>query len=92
MKQFVLTRPAEDDLHQIKNDLAERADPTMARRVMKEIRFAMDLLGDRPDLGHVREDLTNRLPHRVRSNFATHASDTRAPWGCRAPALVVALV
>ena len=89
MKRFVLTRPAEDDLHQIKNDLAERAGPPI---VTKEIRFAIDLLGDRPDLGHVREDLTNRLPHRVRSNFATHASDTRAPWGCRAPALVVALV
>ncbi len=27
---------------------------------MKEIRFAIDLIDDRPDLGHVREDLTNR--------------------------------
>lgn len=60
MKRFVLTRPVEDVRHQIKNDLAKRAGPAIARRVMKEIRFAIDLLGDQPDLGHVREDLTNR--------------------------------
>jgi len=60
MKRFVLTKPAEDDLHQIKNYLAERAGPTIARRVLKEIRLAMDLLGDQPDLGHSRENLTNR--------------------------------
>ena len=60
MKRFVLTKLAEGDLHQIKNHLAEKAGPTIARRVMKEIRLAMDLLGDRPDLGHVREDLTNQ--------------------------------
>ena len=37
MKRFILTKLAEDDLPQIKNYLAERAGPTVARRVMKEI-------------------------------------------------------
>ena len=60
MKRFVLTRPAEDDLHQIKNYLAEKAGPAIARRVMQEIRSAMNLLADQPNAGHVREDLTNR--------------------------------
>ena len=53
MKRFVLTRLAKDDLHQIKNHLAARAGPAIARRVIKEIHSAMDA-------GHVREDLTNR--------------------------------
>jgi len=60
MKRFVLTKLAEDDLHQINNYLDERAGPTTARRVMTEIRLAMDFLGGQPDVGHVREDLTNR--------------------------------
>ena len=59
MTRFVLSHPAEADLHQIKNFLVERAGATIARRVMKEIRLALDLLTDRPDLGHAREDLTN---------------------------------
>jgi toxin ParE1/3/4 len=60
MKRFVLSGPAEDDLHQIKSYLAEKAGPTIARRVMKEIRSAMNLIGDQPNVGHVREDLTTR--------------------------------
>jgi toxin ParE1/3/4 len=60
MKRFVLTKLAEDDLHQIKSYLADRAGPAVARRVMKEIRLAMDLIGGQPDVVHVREDLTSR--------------------------------
>jgi len=42
MKRFVLTRPAERDLDQIKSYLAEKAGPRVARRVIKHIRSALD--------------------------------------------------
>ena len=32
----------------------------MTRKVLKEIRSAMELLGNEPGLGHVREDLTGQ--------------------------------
>jgi toxin ParE1/3/4 len=57
MKRFVLTRPAERDLDQIKSYLVEKAGPTIARRVMKEIRSALYFLGSQPEVGNVREDL-----------------------------------
>jgi toxin ParE1/3/4 len=60
MKRFVLTRPAERDLDQIKSYLVEKAGPVIARRVMKEIRSALYFLGSQPEIGHVREDLTSR--------------------------------
>jgi toxin ParE1/3/4 len=60
MKRFVLTRPAERDLDHIKSYLVEKAGPIVARRVMKDIRSALNLLGGQPGIGHVREDLTNR--------------------------------
>jgi plasmid stabilization system protein ParE len=60
MKRFVLTRPAERDLGQIKSYLVEKAGPTIAHRVMKEIRSALYFLGSHPEVGHVREDLTSR--------------------------------
>jgi len=60
MKRFVLTRPAERDLYQIKSYLVEKAGPTIARRVMKEIRSALYFLGSQPETGHVRDDLTSR--------------------------------
>ena len=50
MKRFVLTKPAERD----------KAGATIARRVMRDIRKALDLLGDQPGAGHVREELTSR--------------------------------
>lgn len=64
MRRFVLTRPAELDLYSIKTYLAERAGPGIARRVMKDIRSALNLLGSQPGIGHVRTDLTdmNRVP------------------------------
>jgi|SRR5450759_5788494 toxin ParE1/3/4 len=60
MKRFVLTRPAERDLDQIKSYLIEKAGLRIARRVMKEIRSALDFIDKEPGAGHVREDLTSR--------------------------------
>jgi len=60
MKRFVLTKPAERDLQQIKAYLVEGASPRVARRVMREIRTALRLVGSRPGIGHLREDLTSR--------------------------------
>ena len=60
MKRFVVTRPAERDLDQIKSYLVEKASPAIARRVMKDIRNALDLLASQPGVGHTREDLTMR--------------------------------
>jgi len=48
MNRFVLTGPAERDLDQIKNFLSE------------DIRAALKLLGNKPGVGHLREDLTVR--------------------------------
>jgi toxin ParE1/3/4 len=60
MKRFLITKLAERDLDQIKNFLVEKAGPTTTRRVLKDIRQAMELLAKSPGLGHSREDLTNR--------------------------------
>ena len=59
MKRFLLTRRAERDLDQIKSYLAETAGPRITRRVMREIRSALHLVGSQPGLGHAREDLTS---------------------------------
>jgi len=60
MNRFVLTEPAKRDLDQIKSFLLEKAGPTITRRVLKDIRAALKLLGKQPGVGHVREDLTGR--------------------------------
>ena len=60
MKRFVLTKPAERDLDAVKRYLIEKAGPTIARRVMKDVRKALAFLGSQPGAGHLREDLTNR--------------------------------
>src|ERR1035441_2554046 len=60
MKRFVLTRPAERDLDQIKSYLVEKAGPRITRKVFQEIRTALKLLGSNPGIGHTREDLTDR--------------------------------
>jgi toxin ParE1/3/4 len=59
MKRFVLTRPAERDLDQIKSYLVEKAGPRIARKVFQEIRSALRLLGTNPEIGHGRADLTD---------------------------------
>jgi toxin ParE1/3/4 len=43
----------------IKSYLVEKAGPAVTRRVMKDIRRALVLLGAEPGLGHLREDLTS---------------------------------
>ncbi len=60
MNRFVLTEPARRDLDQIKSFLLDKAGPTITRRVVKDIRAALKLLGKQPRVGHVREDLTGR--------------------------------
>ena len=60
MKHFVLTRPAERDLDQIKSYLVEKAGPRITRKVFQEIRSALKLLGGNPEIGHDREDLTTQ--------------------------------
>ena len=60
MKRFVLTKAAERDLDQIKSFLGEQAGPKTTRRVLKEIRRALELLGNEPGVGHFRQDLTSR--------------------------------
>jgi len=59
MKRFVLTRPAERDLEQIKSYLVEKAGPRITRKVFQEIRSTLKRLGDDPGIGHTREDLTD---------------------------------
>jgi toxin ParE1/3/4 len=59
MKRFILARPAERDLDQIKSYLIEKAGPRITRTVIQEIRSALNLLGTNPEIGHVREDLTD---------------------------------
>jgi plasmid stabilization system protein ParE len=56
MKLFVLIKSAERDLDQIKSFLIEKAGPTVTRRVLRDIRSALKLLGNEPGAGHVRED------------------------------------
>ena len=60
MKRFVLTRAAERDLDLIKAYLLEKTSPTVTRRVIKDIRSGLILLGSEPGVDHLREDLTDR--------------------------------
>lgn len=58
MKLFVLTREAERDLVQLKYFLTESGGPLIARKVLREIRDSLELLGRQPRAGHSRADLT----------------------------------
>jgi antitoxin ParD1/3/4/toxin ParE1/3/4 len=60
MNRLVLTKPARRDLDQIKSFLLEKAGPRITRRVIKDIRAALQFLGKEPGAGHLREDLTRR--------------------------------
>ena len=60
MRRFVLTRAAQRDLDLIRSYLLEKAGPTIARRVLKDIRAGMLLIGTDPGVGHLREDITDR--------------------------------
>jgi plasmid stabilization system protein ParE len=48
VRRFVLTRSAERDLDKIKSYLIGKTGPTITRRVMKEIRTALNLIGVTP--------------------------------------------
>ena len=84
MKRFVLTRPAERDLDYIKSFLGGRAGPRIARRVLRDIRSAMELVGGTPGVGHVREDLTSRpvkfLPDHLRSRKQASSDHADFAW------------
>ena len=60
MKRYLLSRPAERDLEDIRHYLVERAGVQIARRVMSEIRNRILLLSSEPGIGLVREDLISR--------------------------------
>ena len=60
MKRFRLTRAAERDLDLVKAYLLEKTCPTVTRRIIKDLRFSLILLGSEPGLGHAREDLTDQ--------------------------------
>ena len=79
MNRFVLTEPAKRDLDQIKSFLLEKAGPTITRRVLKDIRAALKLLGKEPGAGHIREDLTGRPLRGVRVDLRDN--DIRADAG-----------
>jgi plasmid stabilization system protein ParE len=65
MSDFVLTKPAERDLDQIKTFLIKKAGPTVARKVFKDVRVALDLIGKEPGIGHTRILACVFLPHRL---------------------------
>ncbi|MEM7354154.1 MAG: type II toxin-antitoxin system RelE/ParE family toxin [Acidobacteriota bacterium] len=57
MSRFILSPEARDDLFEIADYIA-RDNPKAARRVVQEIRRAMERLAQMPMIGHLREDLT----------------------------------
>ena len=59
MRNYILTKLAQQDLEDIMAYIAEK-NPTAAYRLLDILYEAMDLLSDNPALGHYREDLTNQ--------------------------------
>ena len=60
-RRYILSKPAERDLDQIKAYLVKEAGIAIARKVLRDLRMGMQLLGTRPGAGHSREDLTDEL-------------------------------
>lgn len=58
MRRFVLSEAAAGDLRDIYAYIAAD-DPVAARRVLEDIRIAMQRLADHPGLGHLRDDLAD---------------------------------
>ncbi len=58
MKRYVLSAPAERDLNAIVAFLIDEAGPRIARRILGDIKKAVGLVAEYPELGHVRKDLT----------------------------------
>lgn len=58
-KNYILTAQARKDWHDIIRYIAENS-PSSARRIKEKFIVAFSLLGERPDIGHLRQDLTER--------------------------------
>jgi len=58
VRRFVLSEAAAGDLRDIYAYIAAD-DPVAARRVLEDIRIAMQRLADHPGLGHLRDDLAD---------------------------------
>jgi plasmid stabilization system protein ParE len=56
VRRFLFGRYVEDDLREIRDHIAND-NPDSARRLMMRFVEAFRLLAQRPELGHVREDL-----------------------------------
>jgi len=79
MIPHVLARAAERDLDTINAFLIADAGTIVARRVLKAVEKAFNLLGEAPGVGHARRDLTN-LPvkfWRVYSYLIVYDPDIR---------------
>lgn len=59
MSRFRLSSEAENDLDSIRRYLTQRSGARSARYVLRELRQALQLLADAPEIGHRREDLTD---------------------------------
>ncbi len=58
MSRFILSPEARDDLKEIADYIAQDS-PNAARRVVRELRAAMERLAEMPASGHLRHDLTD---------------------------------
>jgi Plasmid stabilization system protein len=59
VKSYILSPEAEQDLHDIKSYLSEKAGIQVSRRVMTDLRKALRFVAGEPGVGHSREDLTS---------------------------------
>ncbi|HZS89863.1 MAG TPA: type II toxin-antitoxin system RelE/ParE family toxin [Chloroflexota bacterium] len=59
MKRYIISPEAEQDLDDIKEYLVRAGGIRVARRVLKEIKNAMQFLVREPEAGHRREDLAD---------------------------------
>lgn len=89
MSRYRVTFEARSDLRDIKSYLMREAGPRVARQVLGEIKVAMQFLGERPGVGHIREDLTAQPLQFwsvysyliiIRSREATHRSNPSNSW------------
>ncbi len=79
MADFILSPLAEDDLGEIVDYIA-RDDPAASRRVLADIRAAIDMLVAQPNAGHLRGDLVPDQAFRfwrVHSYMIVYLPETR---------------
>ena len=58
MTRYVVSPEAKDDLREIRHYLVGQGGVRLARYVLQEITAAFRLLASRPEVGHLRQDLT----------------------------------